>query len=420
MMSIASGKNELWRRLALLMGILVGLALFFCVAPAVISVTAIDWQQEQADELESRSGLISSEKKRLSALSLDEYIREKTGGQVQAVDGGQWGMFFEQVSLASNGEYGLSAYGDRVSKEDKDDFWKPTGPVAVFFKPDEIPFAQWGLRENDGQTAYVSSANGGDTSYLRLDYHDYRTTVGAMSIPYRTAPGWLYHPYRTIGITIMALGLLLYIFLPRRKKRPDDISYSTGSMVAGDLVGAILLAPFYGLPFLINGGTVQAVTGFWPITLVMWLLAGISIYLFYSNAWHASYRIELTPGSLSLVTFKGTREMRFDEMAAVDVVALRNPGWFRKLLLVIAFVSVVSGRASSTQPAGTALLADAASYGGLQIQGRSGGKPIYIWFSDQRGGVIINNFDRVVDAIEASRVPFNQEAREIEGFSMFM
>ena len=419
-MPIASGKNELWRRLALLLGILVGLALFFYVAPAMIGVTAIDWGQEQADELKSYSGFVTQEEKRLNALPLDDYIREKTGGQVRAVDAHQWGTFFEQVGLASNGEYGRSAYGDRVSEEDKDDFWKPTGPVAVFFKPAEIPFAQWGLRPEDGRSAYVSTTQGGQTIYLELRYQDYSTSVGAMSTPYRTAPGWLYHPYRTAGIIIMALGLLLYIFLPRRKKRPDDISYSTGSMVAGDLVGAILLAPFYGLPFLINGGTVQAVTGFWPITLVMWLLAGLSIYLFYSNAWHASYRIELTPGALSLVTFKGIKEMRFDEMAVVDVVALRNPGWFRKFLLAMAFISMVSGRASSTQPAGTALLADAASYGGLQIQGRSGGKPIYIWFSDQRGGVIINNFERVLDAIEASRVPFNKEAREIEGFSMFM
>lgn len=420
MPTIASGKNELWRRLALLLGILAGLALFFYVAPAMISVTAIDWQQEQARELKSHSGYVSPEKRRLNALPLDEYIREKTRDRVQEVDSGRWWTFFQQVQLASSGEFNRSAYGDRVGDEIKDSYWSPLLPTAVYFKPDEIPWAQWGLLPQDGKSVFVSTIQGGQTIYLELSYQDYSTSVGAMSSPYRVAPGWLYHPYRTIGIIIMILGLLLYIFLPRRQKLPDDISYSTGSMVAGDLVGVILLAPFYGLPYLVNGGTIQAITGLWPITLVMWLLAGFSIYLFYSNAWHASYRIELTPQALSLTTFKGTKEMRFDEMAAVDVVALRNPSWFRKLLLAMAFLSVVSGRASSTQPAGTALLAEAASYGGLQIQGRSGGKPIYIWFSDQRGGVIINNFERVLDAIEASRVPFNKESREIEGFSMFM
>lgn len=419
-MRATAGAMELWRRIALVLGILVGTALFFYVAPVVISVTAIDWEQEQADELKSATGLVTQEEKRLSALPLEEYIQAKTGGKVVAVDSNQWADFFAQVQLASNGNYGLSLFGNRVSEEDKDDFWKPVGPVPVFFKPDELPYQQWGLQEGDGQTAYIITNNGKAANYLRVDYHDYQASVGAMSSLYRTAPGWLYHPYRTVGIIVMVSGLLLYILLPRRKKQPDDISYSTGSMVAGDLAGLIILTLFFGLPFLINGGTVQAVTGLWPVTFFMWLMSCLAIYLFYSNAWNASYRIELTPQALYLVTFKGVREICFDQMAGVDLVALRNPGWFRKLFLALAFLSVISGRASSTQPAGSALLADTASYGGLRITERSGSKPIYIWFSDQMGGVIINNFDRVPEAIEAAGVPFNKEPREIEGFSMFM
>ncbi len=419
-MTVASGAMELWRRVSLVLGIIIGLALFCYVAPAVVSVTAVDWVQEQANELKSYSGLVTKEDKRLNALPLDEYIREKTGAKVVALDSDEWSDFFVQVRLASLGEYQRSSFGDRVSEEDKDDFWRPTRPVQVFFKPNELPYYQWGLREGDGQSAFISTTIGSETYYLRLNYHDYLSSVGAMSSPYRVAPGWLYHPFRTVGVVVMGLGLLFYIFLPRRKKQAEDISYSAGSMVAGDLVGVILLAPFYGLPFLINGGTVQAIIGLWPITLAIWLMALISIYLFYSNAWHSSYRIELTPQALYLITFKGVKEMRFDEMTAVDLVVLRNPGWFRKLFLAMAFISLVSGRASSPQPAGSALLAAAASYGGLRIQGRSGGKPIYIWFSDQMGGVIINNFDRVPEAIEAAGVPFYKENQEIQGFSMFM
>jgi len=419
-MKAAAGAMELWRRLVLVLGILVGMALFFYVAPAVISVAAIDWEQEQADELRSVSGLATQEEKRLSALPLEEYIQAKTGGKVVAVDSDQWSDFFTQVQLASDGDYGLSLYGDRVSEEYKDDFWKPAGPVPVYFKPDELPYLQWGLQEGDGQAAYISTNYGNATIYLRLEYCDYQASVGVMSSPYRTAPGWLYHPYRTVGIIVMVLGLLLYILLPRRKKQADDICYSAGRMVAGDIAGVILFTPFYGLPFLINGGTVQAVTGLWPITLLMWLLSCLAIFLFYSNAWNASYRIELTPQALYLVTFKGVKEMCFDRITGVDLVTLRNPGWFRKIFLALAFLSVISGRASSTQPAGSALMAGTASYGGLRITVSGGGKPTYIWFSDQMGGVIINNFDRVPEAIQAAGVPFNKDPREIEGFSMFM
>lgn len=416
-MPVASGQMELWRRMALLLGVIAGLALFFYVAPALVSVTAVDWAQEQADELRSPSGYVSAEDKRLSQLPLEDYIKEKTGGSATLVDSRQWAAFFQQVQLASGGQYGVSSYGDRVSDEDKDTFWKPIGPVQVFFKPDEIPWAQWGLAAEGGDEVYVSTTAGGKTAYLLLRYQDYNNSVSAMSKPYRVAPGWLYHPYRNPGIGIMAAGLLLYIFLPRRRKQPDDIAYSAGSMLAGDIVALILLLPFYGLPFLINGGTVQAVTGMWPVSAAMWFLAGFGVMLIYYNAWYASYRIELSPEAMYRITFRGVQEYRFDEIASAGLVTLRNPGWFRKLFMALALISFMGGR-SSPQPVGSAVLAAGAAYGGLEISGR--GKPLYIWFTDQWGGTIIRNFNRVPEAFRSAGVRINQEPRDIEGFSMFL
>ncbi len=417
-MPVASGGMELWRRMALLFSILIGLALFFYVAPAMLSLTAVDWEQEQADELKSISGYVSEENRRLNKLPRSDYINEKTGGKVTPLDSGQWGEFLDQVKLASIGQYGISSYGNRVSDEDKDSFWKPAGPVKVFFKPNEIPYTQWGLIPEDGNQVYISISEKGDAGYYLLEYHNYIISISAMSKPYRVAPGWLYNPYRNLGIGIMFIGLGIYIFLPRRKKEAGDISYSTGSMLAGDLVALILLLPFYGLPFLINGGTTQAVMGMWPITLVMWILALFGVSLFYYNAWSSSYRIELTPEALYLISFKGIREFRYNDIAAVNMVSLRNPGWFRKLFLALAFLSIIGGR-TSTQPAGSALLSATASYGGLEISG-PWGKPAYLWFTNQNGGIIINNFEGVPKAIEAAGIRINRDPRKIEGFSMFM
>lgn len=418
-MSANLGKMELWRRMALLIAILTGLALFFYVAPAMIGVTAVDWKKEQADELKSFSGYVTQEEKRLSQLPLDQYIQIKTEGKVLAVDGGQWWTFFNLVSVASNGDFSRSAYGDRVSDNIKDDYWYPALPTAVYFKPDEIPYAQWGLLPYDGNSVYVKTSQGGQTIYLELRYQDYSTSVGAMSSPFRVAPGWLYHPYRTAGSIVLAVGLLLYIFLPRRKKEPDEIAYTSGSMLAGDIAAVILILPFYGLPYLINGGTVQAFTDLWPITVAMWFMAGISIALLYYNAWYSSYRIEITPQAIYLISFKGVRECRFSEMAAANIVTLSNPGWFRKLIMGVAVLSMLSG-GRSTQPVGSALLAATATYGGLEICDRSGGKPVYIWVTNQIGGVMVNNIDRVMIALETAGVPINQEPRDIEGFTMFM
>lgn len=417
-MPVASGRMELWRRLALLCGVLVGIGMFFYVAPAMVSVTAIDWEQEQADELNSYSGYISDEDKRLSQLPLNEYINEKTGGKVVEVESSQWLQFFQQIQYVSGGQYESSSYGNRVSAEDKDPFWKPTSPVEVFFKPREMPFAEWGLVPEDGDKIYISTSIGSQTAYLLLRYYDYSTSISAMSKPYRVAPSWLFNPYRNIGIGVLIIGLLLYTFLPRRKKQPEDISYSTGSMLAGDLVALILLLPFYGLPFLINGGTQQAITGMWPISIVMWLLASFCIMLLYYNAWYTSYRIELTPEALYQITFKGVQECRFNEIKEVNIVSLRNPGWFRKLSLVLAFFAILGGR-TSTQPAGSALLTASAAYGGLEIFSPNK-RPLYLWFTNQNGGVIINNFDRVMEGLESAGVHINKQQREIEGFSMFM
>ncbi|MGI6433991.1 MAG: hypothetical protein ACOX0F_01250 [Syntrophomonadaceae bacterium] len=418
-MPAATGRMELWRRVALLLGILIGLALFFYVAPAMVSVTSVDWEREQADELKSISGYVSAENKRLNQLPLADYIHEKSGGKGTSLDPQRWEVFFQQVQLASKGQYDKSLYGNRVSEMDKDDFWKPQGPVPVFFKPEEIPFAEWGLNFNEGEQIYISRTVGAETSYLLLRYEDYQTTVTAMSKPYRIAPGWLYHPYRLMGLGVMVMGLLLYIFLPRHKRAPGDIGYAGGRLVAGDLVAVILLLPFYGLPYLVNRGTVQAFTGLWPITAIMWTIAVFCVILLYYNAWYASYRIELTPEALFIVSFKGIRECPFRDIAAVNIVSLSNPGWFRKLILAVAILAVLSGRRSS-QPMGSAMLTATAAYGGIEICRKSGGKPVYIWATDQMGGIIIYNIDRVLEAFEGAGVVVNQEPRDIEGFSMLM
>lgn len=60
---VNSGSTELWRRLAIFAGIVLGIGLFFYIVPALINITAINWQQEQADEFKSISGYVTSEDK---------------------------------------------------------------------------------------------------------------------------------------------------------------------------------------------------------------------------------------------------------------------------------------------------------------------------------------------------------------------
>lgn len=417
-MKQVSGNIELWRRLILVAALIIGIGMFFYVIPAVISVTAVDWQKEQANELKSMSGYVTSEEKRLSKLPLSEYIDVKTEGKVTDVDAGKWKAMFQQIKTASGGAYGKSSYRNRVSDKDKEVYWKSENAVPVFFKPSELPYSQWGLSPYDGKQAYISVNTGNDIAYFVLKYENYQTSLTAMYKPYRVAPERMYHPFRTIGIVVVVAGLLIYIFLPRRKRNPEDIAYGTGNLVAGDIVALILFLTFYSLPFLINGGTMQAITGMWQITLIMWGMSFFGLALFYYSAWYASYRIEITKEALYLITFKGVTECPFSDMVSADMVSLRNPKWFRKLFLVLSMISLVGGR-NSVQSAGSAILAATAAYGGLELS-FANKKTVYIWFTDQRGAIIVPNFQRVPDAIRAAGIRINEQFREIEGFSMFM
>ncbi|OQA08648.1 MAG: hypothetical protein BWY65_01405 [Firmicutes bacterium ADurb.Bin373] len=67
---------------------------------------------------------------------------------------------------------------------------------------------------------------------------------------------------------------------------------------------------------------------------------------------------------------------------------------------------------------GGAVLAATASYGGLELVSR--GKPLYIWYTDQWGGTIIRNFDRLLGAIRTAGHSIDRKPKEIEGFTMFM
>lgn len=417
-MKQVSGSIELWRRLILIAALIIGIGMFFYVTPAVISVTAVNWQKEQADELKSMSGYVTSEEKRLSSLPLSEYIDEKTEGKVTALDAEKWETMFQQIKTASDGEYGKSSYGNRVSDKDKDIYWKSENAVPVFFKSSELPYSQWGLSPYDGEKAYISVNTGNDIAYFVLKYENYQTSVTAMYKPYRVAPEWIYHPFRTIGIGVIVAGFLIYLLLPRRKRNSEDIAYGTGNLIAGDIVALIILSIFYSLPFLINGGTMQAITGMWPISFVMWGMSFFGLALFYYSAWYASYRIEITSEAIYIINFKGVTEYLFSDMVSVDMVSLRNPKWFRKLFLVLSIISLAGGR-NSVQSAGSAILAATAAYGGLELS-FANKKTVYIWFTDQRGAIIITNFHRVPDAIRAAGIRINEQFREIEGFSMFM
>ncbi|KUG02500.1 hypothetical protein ASZ90_020132 [hydrocarbon metagenome] len=406
---------ELVRRIIMAAAVVLGIGFIGYVAPTMITLQWVDFPREQAGELDSPYGFVSEEDKRLAALPLDEYIAQITGGRTLNLDPGQWAAFFEQVYLASSGQYAQSTYGDRVSDMDKRWYYSPDAKtVQVFFRPDELPAASWGLSQHM-DTVYLSLPDQSGISYIRSVYWDYTDPYNR---PYNQPPAGMLYPLRTAGVIVLIVGIILALALPRRRPEAGDIAYRAGSITAGDFVGLMLFGAFFSMPVLINEGSMQVFGDLWIITVVMMFMASFGVLILYTNGWHASYRLKLLPEGLFRTTFKGVDRYYYSDISSVEEVLLVYPKWFLWAFRIIMLFSLLSGKGATTSTAGPYLLAESASYAGLLIKRRDG-RPLYIWYADQMGNVILPGYEQVINECQQRKIAYNNEPQVVHGF-MYM
>ncbi len=406
---------ELIRRIIIAAAIIIGIMCIGYVTPAVISLEWVDFKLEQEKQLEPTYGYLSDEDKRLGNLPLQEYIDEMTEGKTVELNTKEWGNFFNQVYLASSGQYADSDYGDRVSEKDKEWYFSPGEKnVKVFFKPSELPAESWGLNKNLNST-YLNIESQGNKYYIEAYYRSFLDPVDRF---YITPPTNMYHPWRTIGIIILIAGLILGFALPRKKPELEDVYYQTGPMIAGDMVGVMFLGLFFTLPIGINEGTIQAVTHWWGLTLVFMPFVFAALYILYINGWHASYRLRFRPDSIARVTFRGIEQYRYMDISSVEEVVLVYPKWFLWMFRIVMLFALLSGKGATTSTAGPYLLSESASYAGLAVNRRDG-RPLYIWYGNQMGNVILPGYERVIEECRQHGIVYNDEPQVVRGF-MYM
>jgi hypothetical protein len=308
---------ELIRRLILVLGLLGGVWAYIATTPVLISVSVEDFARSK-EQAENRStGFLYRDK------TLGEFYIYRTEGRTKRVDGREWLSFYDEIAAVtlegvSDGELGarrgLGYYEDHV-----------------FFFPDEAP-----IDEVAGSLAEFSALVYLSIGGVGLGAPTLAVVRAEGADSGGDAPPWMLHPHRSWSWWLILLGLLGYIFLPRAPRRPDDVHYAAApAVVVPDILGAGLLAFFFGLPILIvtmNGESLLDFSdGWWVIGAIFWFLAIAPVVMLIVSTRNAAFRLRATDDSLELTRWSGHRRIPCADIAAIEPVQWSTPTWLKLL-----------------------------------------------------------------------------------------
>lgn len=392
---------EIWRRV-LLAVFLCGSVLLACYAPVspLLSVSPVDFALEQKKAARGYMGISTEEKKRLASLPQDRYIEEVTRGRVVPAEGQQWESFYHSLAGALTGSPPGKDLSGRVGRyRDR-----------VYFRSAEAPFAGMGLPLKDGDEIYLKLSSPAQERYIRVRQESLDDGDFGPGSTITGPPGQVVYPYRLFSPVPALIGLALYMLLPWPPKRQDIISYSRWRVIMGDFASMLLLVMFFGLPILIVGGSVQALTGYLPFTLIFWGLAAFGVWMLKMSSWTAGLQIEILPDRLRRITSRGRDEYAFASIEYIQPIIQAPPRWLIRLLWLAAF----AGRSVSS--AGSALILSGSECGGIRVVCRDG-SAVNIWFTDQTGNIALPGYERILDALKNAGVPVRKDVMRVEAIT---
>ncbi len=214
----------------------------------------------------------------------------------------------------------------------------------------------------------------------------------------------LYH-FRTIALLILAAGLLAYLFLGRfGKSGARDVAYPAWRMMLGDLASLLVFCPFFILPFLMSGGTLQLFASESRLFFAgFWLFAIAGILLMQMIARMASLRIRIRQDGLEYTNPAGKKVIPFE---AIDFAF---PMQYRPSSKVVAGATLASLLGEGRGLGGAILLAFSESQGlGIQLKD---GAVLHFWLTDQLGTKALRNATALFEALVEAKIPFKDEAR---------
>lgn len=383
---------ELVRRIALMAGVVLGFWLGMSAGPEpLVAVRNLDPAREQQY---LGGSFLTAEEQRLRSLPLDQFLRTLLAQAAEVRD--QACTDF----LAAAARASAAGGGSQSHRLGPDAL---IGDPFIFFRTSELPAGCLaGVMQDAGQGGRALAVTH-DAALPVAEVRVYPTTADQFQLGsgyqrYPAPPSNLLHPLRPWSLACLGAGLALYALLPRRKRLPDEVGYARSRVIAGDVVGLMLLALFFGLPLLVPGSSQAALgTGLFLI-LPCWPLAGLGGLILYLCATHASHGMVLAPDGLTIFKLWGGRSIAFSAMRRVQVVEKRPPAWLRWGL------SLAAAASGSPAAAGMAMLQSASAPFMLCIEVNAG-PPERIWLTDQSGSPILRNLDALLDRLRQARVP---------------
>jgi len=327
-----------------------------------------------------------------SNLSLDQYIARETEGRLIEVSGQPWADFYRGVKDTLSGK--STALARHVSVGH--------GSYMLYFHTNDEPLKelQRRLGDNDRFT-YVALRDGDQPRYLEVLYERPQSA-------FHNAPNWLLYPLRQHAVWWFIAGLLVYAAIPWYRKGADELRYSTApAVVVPDFLGLFMTVIFFSLPILVittNARASEPVdvfgfrNGWWPLTLVMWLLGCAGLASAIVALWYACFTVKITPDALSICKLSSAGDYAFADMVAIEPAKWGWPTWLRILAVLIAL--------AKPRRAGPILIGAFEEAYGIAIRMKDG-RVLKLWMNH------LTEFPRIFHALRKANVPMDPELAKI-------
>jgi hypothetical protein len=396
-MSITQRGNtrEIWRRILPVVLVLAAVVIAFVVTQEPLArVEVMDFAQEQQD-IGSLYGLWTDEQKALKAMPLIDYIVAVTAGKTTAAIGPTWEAFARDLLLTDEGRPPDRPWRNRVGEY---------GGVYVLQTDLPSPELLSGLPDGEDRYAALPDGTWIKAVAVHLDSGDFTLGAGLHGPPHALA-----YPLRGLFFPLLGLAALLYVLLPWPQRRKDIIAYDRWRVVLGDVLGLILTVVFVAMPFFITSNSALAVTEYWGLTVVFWLIGLLGLWAVQVGISAGGLQMKVLADRLVRVTAWRYDECAYADMALVQPAIQVAPKW----LVTASWLAALSGR----RGAGAALLGAQSETRGFRITMKDG-RLVHIWLTDQMGSVTMRGAQSLPDALAAAGVPMSTESVTVRGMSV--